>query len=53
LTVYDLTGRMIRREEASRQEYELDMTSQPRGIYLVSVELADGYRKVLRAIRAD
>ncbi len=50
VTVTDMLGQTLRREQANGMSYLLDMSNQAAGIYVVSVELADGTRKVMRLV---
>lgn len=50
VTVTDLLGQTLRRESASGTSYQLDMSNQAAGVYVVGVELADGTRKVMRLV---
>lgn len=50
VSVFDILGKLVQRDSSNLEQYPLNLTLQPHGIYLISVDMADGSRKVLRFV---
>ena len=48
--VNDIIGRQLLRKEAYGANYQLNLSNQPKGVYMVSVLLENGDKKIFRMV---
>jgi hypothetical protein len=48
--VNDILGRQIQRKESFGDNYQLNLGDQPQGVYMVSVLLENGDKKIFRMV---
>lgn len=50
VTVNDMLGRQLLRKECTDNTYQLNLDNQPKGVYMVSVVLETGKKKIFRMV---
>jgi len=48
--VNDMLGRELIRKESFGDNYQLNLANQPKGVYMVSVILENGTKKIVRMV---
>ncbi len=50
MDIYDITGKLVM-SSPLLEEFEIDFSSYPRGMYLVNIILADGHAKIFKIVK--